>query len=209
MSRRRTKAGRRAKRGAGSGGKRASIALVQDGGPPRIGISACLLGQEVRHDGGHKRDRLLVELLGPLVEWVPVCPEVEMGMGVPRESVRLLRRGGDLRMVAERSGTDHTDAMRAFSAWRVAELARLDLCGYVFKQGSPSCGAEGVPIHGAQGSPGDTGRGLFAAALIEALPDLPVEEEGRLHDPALRERFLERAFAYRRLRAPFAGRGAT
>jgi len=172
----------------------------------RIGVSACLLGREVRFDGGHKRDRFLTDILAPFVEWVPVCPELEVGMGVPREPVRLVRRGGEIRMVAEKSGTDHTAAMRAWAAKRVHELEALDLHGYVFKKGSPSCGVERVRIYEKGGVASKAGRGLFAEELIARLNDLPIEEEGRLNDAALRENFLERVFAYRRLRSLFAKR---
>lgn len=181
-------------------------ASAPDPTPLRIGVSACLLGSEVRFDGGHKRDRFLTDILGPFVEWVPVCPEVEVGMGVPRESVRLVRRGDDIRMIADKSGSDHTAAMRAWAARRVRRLEALDLCGYVLKKGSPSCGMERVRIYDGKGMPSRTGRGLFAEELIARLTLLPVEEEGRLNDAALRENFLERVFAYRRLRALFGGR---
>jgi len=166
----------------------------------RLGVSSCLLGQSVRYDGGHKRDSLLTDLLGPYVEWVPVCPEVELGLGIPREPIRLVRRGDEVRLVAERSGTDHTAAMRRLARRRVAELRSLDLSGYVFKKNSPSCGVERVRVHPEKpGPPRREGRGLFAAVLMEALPLLPVEEEERLRDPGLRESFVERLFAYRRL----------
>ena len=175
----------------------------------RIGISACLLGQEVRYDGGHKRDPFLVETLGPHVVWVSVCPEVEVGMGTPREPVHLLRdpagrldNGGPVlvRLVAPKSGSDWTDRMAAYSKARVAKLARLDLSGYVLKKDSPSCGMARVKVHGPGTTAERTGTGLFTAALREALPTLPVEEEGRLCDPRLRDNFIERVFAYRRLR---------
>ena len=171
----------------------------------RLGISSCLLGERVRFDGGHKHDRFLTDQLGPYVEWVPVCPELEVGMGVPRESVRL---EGDLtapRMVGVRSRQDHTTAMRRFAAARVRQLAALDLAGYVFKKDSPSCGLERVRVYATGGSGGNVpsrrGRGLFADAFVNACPLLPVEEEGRLNDPVLRESFIERIFAYRRWRA--------
>jgi uncharacterized protein YbgA (DUF1722 family)/uncharacterized protein YbbK (DUF523 family) len=181
----------------------------------RIGISACLLGEEVRYDGGHKRDRFLVETLGRHVVWVPVCPEVEVGMGTPREPVRLVRdparraTAGEpvpVRLVAPKSGTDWTDRMAAYGNARVAKLARLDLSGYVLKKDSPSCGMTRVKVHRPGSMPERTGTGVFAAALREALPTLPVEEEGRLCDPRLRENFIERVFAYRRLRTLFHGR---
>jgi uncharacterized protein YbgA (DUF1722 family)/uncharacterized protein YbbK (DUF523 family) len=175
-------------------------------GPIRIGISACLLGQSVRYDGGHKEDVFATGLLARFVSFVPVCPEVEVGMGVPREPIRLERRPGGVRLVAPGSGADHTDAMRRWAERRVRELERLDLSGYVLKKDSPSCGMEGVRVHLPRGRPSRDGRGAFAAVLVERLPLLPVEEEGRLHDLALRENFVERVFAYRRLRDLFAGR---
>jgi uncharacterized protein YbgA (DUF1722 family)/uncharacterized protein YbbK (DUF523 family) len=173
--------------------------------PIRVGISACLLGREVRWDGGHKRDRFLTDTLGPFVEWVPVCPEVEVGMGIPREPVRLVRRGAEIRLLAERSGTDHTRAMRAWARRRLRELERLELSGWVLKKDSPSCGMERVRVH-AGGGVARTGRGLFAEELMRAFTALPVEEEGRLNDPALRENFVERVFAYRRLQSFFGRR---
>jgi uncharacterized protein YbgA (DUF1722 family)/uncharacterized protein YbbK (DUF523 family) len=177
--------------------------------PLRVGISSCLLGNEVRFDGGHKRDRFLTDVLGPHVEWVPVCPELEAGMGVPREAVRLVGEPGSPRMMGVRSGADHTSVMRRFAASRVRALAALDLAGFVLKKDSPSCGMERVPVHRPGGGvPSRAGRGLFAATLIAALPLLPVEEEGRLNDPVLRENFIERLFCYRRWRDLATTRGA-
>jgi uncharacterized protein YbgA (DUF1722 family)/uncharacterized protein YbbK (DUF523 family) len=173
--------------------------------PIRIGVSTCLLGEHVRFDGGHKRDRFLVETFGRYVEWVPVCPEVEAGLGVPRESMHLRRSGDQVRLVTTRTSVDHTDTMRRYAARRVAALNAHDLCGYVLKKNSPSCGMERVQIYGRRG-PVASGRGLFAEALLQTFPHLPVEEEGRLNDPRLRENFVERVFAYRRLRSLFGGR---
>lgn len=171
----------------------------------RVGVSSCLLGEKVRFDGGHKRDRFLTEGLGPFVEWVPVCPEVELGLGTPRPSLRLSGEGGEVRLVCPKTGDDHTAAMTALARKRVAELAGADLSGFVLKRGSPSCGMERVRVYGRAGQPTGPGRGLFAAELLRARPDLPVEEEGRLGDPGLRENFVERVFAYRRLADLFAG----
>ena len=169
----------------------------------RVGISACLLGENVRYDGGHKRDAFLVETLGRYVEWVPVCPEVELGLGTPRETLRLVRIGEDVRMVMAKTGQDHTQGMRAFATRRVRELEKEDLCGYILKKGSPSCGMERVRVFDARGIPAKSGRGLFAEALLRHFPHLPVEEEGRLADLRLRENFIERIFAFRRLRTLF------
>ena len=171
----------------------------------RVGISACLLGEPVRWDGGHKRDHFLVSELGRFVEWLPVCPEVEAGMGVPRPSVRLVRIEDEVRMVENKGEHDHTRTMRAYARRRAAALVAEDLCGYVLKKDSPSCGMERVRVYRAGAPAVRDGRGLFAEALIHAMPWLPVEEEGRLNDAPLRENFIERVFAYRRLRDLFEG----
>jgi uncharacterized protein YbgA (DUF1722 family)/uncharacterized protein YbbK (DUF523 family) len=174
--------------------------------PVRIGVSACLLGREVRYDGGHKRDNFLVDVLGPFVEFVPVCPEFEAGLGVPRESLRLERTGVSIHMIGNKSRADRTSMMERFAARRTAALASDDLCGYVLKKDSPSCGLERVRVYGPSGMPSRDGVGLYAAALIERYPNLPIEEEGRLNDPRLRENFIERIFAYRRLLSFFKTR---
>ena len=172
---------------------------------PRLGISACLLGQAVRYDGGHKRDPCCVDLLGPLVDWVAVCPEVEVGMPVPRPPIRLTGRSEAPALVAEPTGEDWTARMAAFAAQRVEELLRVGLDGYVTKKDSPSCGLSGVPVHQLEGGPPRRdGVGAFVAVLRARWPLLPVEEEERLHDPILRERFVERIIAHARS----AGRGA-
>jgi uncharacterized protein YbgA (DUF1722 family)/uncharacterized protein YbbK (DUF523 family) len=171
--------------------------------PIRIGISSCLLGAKVRFDGGHKKDDFLVNTFGEWVRWVPVCPEVEVGMGTPRESIRLVRDGAAVRLLAPKSGRDWTGEMREYSERRVAGLAGEDLCGYVLKKDSPSCGMERVKVYG-EGMPAKVGRGAFAEVLLERFPDLPVEEEGRLCDPRLRDNFVERVFAYHRVKRLFA-----
>ena len=165
---------------------------------PKIGVSACLLGQKVRFDGGHKRDSFLTDLFGKFVDWVAVCPEAEVGMGIPRETVRLVGSPGHAKMIAEKSGRDWTAEMQQFSAKRICELAGQELSGYIFKKGSPSCGMERVKLYSHGAPPSRLGRGLFAAAVMRDLPLLPVEEEGRLNDLGLRENFIERVFAYRR-----------
>jgi uncharacterized protein YbgA (DUF1722 family)/uncharacterized protein YbbK (DUF523 family) len=170
----------------------------------RIGVSACLLGQEVRFDGGHKRDSFIVDTLGPFVEFVPVCPEFEIGLGVPRDTLRLERTGAHVRMVANKSGRDLTASMNRFAARRTAAIAHEDLSGYVLKKDSPSCGMERVRVYDHSGMPRRDGVGLFAAALMARFPNLPIEEEGRLNDPRLRENFVERIFAYQRLRSFFS-----
>ena len=172
----------------------------------RLGISACLLGQPVRFDGGHKRDPFLVESLGAFVEWVSVCPEVESGMGAPRESMRLVRAAREIRLVTNTAAEDKTDIVHRYARRRVDELAGERLCGFVLKKDSPTCGLERVKVYGKGGVPTRSGRGLFADALATRFPLLPLEEEGRLNDPRLRENFVERIFAYRRLTALFAPR---
>ncbi|MDF0675922.1 MAG: DUF523 and DUF1722 domain-containing protein [Nitrospira sp.] len=166
--------------------------------PIRLGISRCLLGDEVRFDGGHKRDRFLTDVLGRYVEWVPVCPEVEAGLGTPREAMRLVGDPHRPRLVTIKSGKDHTRALTNIAKDRVDELKKLDLSGYVFKQNSPSCGVERVPIYSQHRMLHQNGIGIFAKAFVEQFPMIPVEEEGRLCDPALRENFVERVFCFRR-----------
>lgn len=165
---------------------------------PKIGVSSCLLGHKVRFDGGHKHERFLTDLFGTFIEWIPICPEVEVGMGVPRETVRLVGTSTNPKMIAEKSGTDWTEAMNRFAAKRLCEFAENQLSGYVFKKNSPSCGMERVKIYNDRGMSERQGRGLFAAALMQRWPLLPVEEEGRLNDLKLRENFIERVFAYHR-----------
>jgi uncharacterized protein YbgA (DUF1722 family)/uncharacterized protein YbbK (DUF523 family) len=172
----------------------------------RLGVSACLLGEEVRYDGGHKRDLFLTETLGPFVEWVPVCPEVEIGLGVPRDTIRLLGDAAAPRLVAEKTGEDVTARMQRYARSRARELESLDLHGYVLKRGSPSCGLFRVRVYEDGGLPHGNGTGVYARALVEHFPLLPVEEEGRLGDAAIRENFIERVFATARWRAFLARR---
>ncbi len=166
--------------------------------PIRVGISSCLLGKEVRFDGGHKRDRYITDTLGRFFEWVPVCPEVELGLGTPRETLRLIGAPEAPRLVFGKTGGDITGAMHGWSQRRLEQLARQDLSGYILKSDSPSCGMERVRVYGSGGMPSKTGVGLYARALLDRFPLLPVEEEGRLHDLPLRENFVERIFCYRR-----------
>jgi uncharacterized protein YbbK (DUF523 family) len=166
----------------------------------RIGISQCLLGDHVRYDGGHKRDALLTDTLSQQVEWIPVCPEVEAGLGVPREPMQLEGTAASPRLVTSTTNVDHTTAMQQFSARRVRELERLNISGYVFKARSPSCGIGKVPLVNAQGIEAPEGVGLFAQALIAHFPLLPVEDEDRLHDPQILKDFLKRVSDYRNSR---------
>lgn len=164
-------------------------------GRPRVAVSACLLGNPVRHNAGHQRDRFVCDQLAPWVEFVPICPEVEMGLGTPRETLRLVRLEGEVRLVASRSGQDFTDRAREHARTRVEQLRALGICGLILKRDSPSCGLDRVRVYAQNGAVVGRDRGRFAAAVVDAWPDLPVEEDGRLRDPALREHFVERVFA--------------
>jgi len=164
----------------------------------KVGISACLLGRPVRYDGGHKWDRYLTDTLGRHMAWVPVCPEVEYGLPVPREAMRLVGDAAAPRLMTIKTGIDHTEGMQAWAARRLDALAKEDLCGFIFKSRSPSSGMAGVKVYGGTGAPSRKGVGLFARAFMDRFPLLPVEDEGRLHDPVLRENFIERLFVYRR-----------
>jgi len=166
----------------------------------RIGVSSCLLGMKVRYDGGHKEDSFVHHTLAQYVEFIPVCPEVDIGLGTPRETIRLEGDPSDPRLIAPKSGRDLTETMKTYAVKRLEELNGIGLHGYILKKDSPSCGMERVRVHQASsGSPARVGIGLFAAALMSRLPSLPVEEEGRLNDPVLRENFIERVFAFYRL----------
>jgi uncharacterized protein YbgA (DUF1722 family)/uncharacterized protein YbbK (DUF523 family) len=163
-------------------------------------VSTCLLGENVRASGGHSRDAFLVDTLGRWVEWVPVCPEVEMGMPTPRPTIRLAGDPASPRLVPTKGEGDHTEAMEAWGRARLEALARAELDGYVFKKNSPSCGVFRVKVYRDSGMPARDGRGIFARMVTEAFPLLPVEEDGRLNDARLRENFVERVFAHQRWR---------
>jgi uncharacterized protein YbgA (DUF1722 family)/uncharacterized protein YbbK (DUF523 family) len=163
-----------------------------------LGISSCLLGNSVRYDGGHKLDHFLADTLSAYVDWIPVCPEVECGLPVPREAMHLVGDAGAPRLVTIRTGVDHTSRMRQWAKKKVTALAGEDLCGFVFKSRSPSSGMRGVKIYSPDGIPVGIGAGLFAKAFQGRFPLMPVEDEGRLHDPGLRENFIERVFVYKR-----------
>jgi len=171
-----------------------------DAEPIRIGISSCLLGQKVRFDGGHKRDRYLTDVLGQWLTWVPVCPELEIGLGIPRPTIRLESAQPEPRLVEPKRGLDLTDKMQSYAEEKVGELQELELDGFILKKGSPSCGMERVRIYGRGGVPIRNGVGVFARVLMRRLPNLPVEEEGRLNDSVLRERFIAHIFCRHRWR---------
>lgn len=171
----------------------------------KLGISTCLLGEKVRFDGGHKGDRFLTDTLGQYVEYVPVCPEVECGFGVPREPFRLVGDCQSSRLVTLRTNHDHTERMLQWAKRKVMELKRENLCGFIFKSGSPSSGMERVKVYDENGIPAKKGVGIFARIFMEHFPLLPVEDEGRLNDPKIRENFIARIFTLKRWRG--AGEG--
>jgi len=166
----------------------------------KLGISSCLLGNNVRYDGGHAWDRFLTDTLGQYVAYVPVCPEVECGFGIPREALRLVGSPDAPRLVTVNSRQDHTGRMLTWACGKVEELEKEQLCGFIFKSKSPSSGMERVKVYDEHGVPAKKGVGLFARTFMEHFPLLPVEDEGRLHDPALRENFIERIFTCQRWR---------
>ncbi len=166
----------------------------------RLGVSSCLLGNLVRYDGGHQHDRFLTDTLGHYVEYVPVCPEVECGLAVPREAMRLVGNPADPRLVTRKSGRDYTDQMKIWASQRLKELAQEELDGFVFKRMSPSSGMARVKVYSETGNANNTGIGIFARLFMEHFPYLPVEEDGRLNDPVLRENFIQRIFVHRRWR---------
>lgn len=164
----------------------------------RVGISACLLGERVRYDAGHKLDRFLTQTLGRYIQWVPVCPEVEYGLPTPREPMRLVGEPEAPRLIAYPSGVDHNAGLRRWAEKRLAKLEGEGLCGFVFKSRSPSSGLRGIPVRTASGI--RSGSGIFARALVERFPLLPVEDDLSIHDPGRRENFIVRIFAFRRWR---------
>jgi uncharacterized protein YbgA (DUF1722 family)/uncharacterized protein YbbK (DUF523 family) len=164
---------------------------------PLVGISSCLLGERVRYDSGHKLDHYLADVLGRYVEFVPVCPEVECGMGVPREAVRLVSIDGDIRLMTRRTGRDMTGMMTSWMEGRLKELAGLPLCGFIFKSKSPSSGLRGIRVYTQKGVRND-GVGIFAQGFLNLFPSVPVVDDGRLHDDWLRENFIERVFVMQR-----------
>jgi len=167
-------------------------------------VSSCLLGEKVRYDGGHKLDHYVTDVLGRFFSFVPVCPEVECGMSVPREAMRLEGDPASPRLVTHQTRLDKTEQMLDFCRQKVTALEAEELCGFIFKKNSPSSGLFRVKVYGG-GRPARSGSGLFAAAVVRHFPHLPVEEEGRLNDPAIRENFLERVFSYHRWQNFLAG----
>ena len=165
--------------------------------PITIGVSSCLLGEHVRYDGGHKHDRYITDTLGRWFRFLPVCPEVGCGLSIPREAMRLEGDPANPRLMTGRSRIDLTERMLAFCTAKVKDLEGEDLCGFIFKKDSPSSGLFRVKVYN-NGAAAKSGSGLFAAAVARHFPLLPLEEEGRLNDPCLRENFIERVFSCRR-----------
>ncbi|MBU4317937.1 MAG: DUF523 and DUF1722 domain-containing protein [Proteobacteria bacterium] len=168
--------------------------------PLKIGISRCLQGENVRYDGGHSQDHFLTDTLGLYVSYVPVCPEVECGMSIPREAMRLMGDSQSPRLVTTRTGEDKTGLMQKWISPKLSSLEKENLCGFIFKKNSPSSGLFKVKVYGDSGIPQKTGVGLFARAFTERFPLIPVEEDGRLNDPKLREMFIEQIFTMKRWR---------
>lgn len=160
----------------------------------------------MRHDGGHKHDYYVTDTLGEIFDYVAICPEVEVGMGTPREAIHLAQEGKDIKLVGRKSKVDHTDSMLTYANKKVEKIADENISGYILKKDSPSCGLERVRVHHGNGWVTRTGIGLFTSVLLERFPNLPIEEEGRLCDPKLRENWIERVFAYHRLQALWASR---
>jgi uncharacterized protein YbgA (DUF1722 family)/uncharacterized protein YbbK (DUF523 family) len=164
----------------------------------RIGISSCLLGEKVRYDGGHKLDRYITDTLGLYFEWVPVCPEVEYGLPVPREAMHLIGDPATPRIVTVRTGVDHTDGMKRWAVDKLRQLEKEDFCGFIFGSKSPSSGIGGIKVYTSSGMPSNRGTGIFGGAFIRYFPLVPVIDDGRMHNPNLRESFIEQVFVYKR-----------
>lgn len=172
----------------------------------KIGISSCLLGNRVRYDGGHTLDRYIRDTLGQFFDFIPVCPEVECGLPVPRETMRLEGDPENPALMTTRTRIDHTGRMKTWAKKRVKALEKDGLCGFIFKKNSPSSGMTRVKVYNKKGMPQPKGSGMFARAFMDHFPRIPVEEDGRLHDPILRENFIERIFALKRWRDILAQR---
>jgi uncharacterized protein YbgA (DUF1722 family)/uncharacterized protein YbbK (DUF523 family) len=173
----------------------------------KLGISSCLLGENVRYDGGHKLDHFLTDTLEQYLEYVPVCPEVECGLPIPRESMHLVGNPDSPHLVTTHTQQDMTDLMVSWAKKRVVELEKEELCGFIFKSHSPSSGMERVRVYHGKGIPVKKGVGLFARIFMNHFPLLPVEDERRLHDPRIRDNFIERIFTLKRWREVLAKRG--
>jgi len=164
----------------------------------KVGISACLLGEKVRYDGGHKLDKYISDTLGNYFEWFPLCPEVEYGLPVPRESMHLVGDPASPRIVTIRTGVDHTDGMKKWAADKLRQLDKEDLCGFIFKSKSPSSGLGGIKVFTSSGMSSNRATGIFGGAFMSYFPLIPVIDDGRLHNQNLRENFIEQVLVYKR-----------
>lgn len=164
----------------------------------KIGISSCLLGEKVRYDGGHRLDQYITETLGRYFEWVPVCPEVEYGLPVPREAMHLIGEPASPRLVTVRTGIDHTDGMTKWAADKLSRLEKEYLCGFIFRSKSPSSGIGGIKVYSSSGITGNKATGIFGGAFLHYFPLIPAIDDGRLHNPDLRENFIEQVLVYNR-----------
>ncbi|WP_028313463.1 YbgA family protein [Desulfatibacillum aliphaticivorans] len=171
----------------------------------KMGIARCLMGEKVRYDGGHKHDRYITQTLGNYFDFVPVCPEMECGMPVPRESMRLEGDPAAPRLMTHKTRRDLTPMMQEWGVEKLKELEKEDLCGYIFKTRSPSSGMERIAVYGEDKTVRKNGVGIWARMFKDHFPLLPVEDEGRLHDPGLRENFITRVFVMKRWRDMIAG----
>ncbi len=165
-----------------------------------VGVSSCLIGERVRWNGGHQLNPFIKEILGAFFHFIPVCPEYECGFGVPREPLRLVGDPSSPRLMTNRTKVDFTEKMTDWALNRVVGLEKHDLCGFIFKGKSPSSGLYKVKVYNDKGYPVNQGRGVFARVFTDAFPLVPVEEDGRLCDDAIRENFIERIFVFKRWR---------
>lgn len=165
-----------------------------------VGVSSCLIGERVRWNGGHQTNPFIKDVLGSFFRFVPVCPEFEIGLGVPREPLRLVGNPDNPRLMTNRTRVDVTEKMTEWGQTRIRELENEDLCGFIFKGRSPSSGLFRVKVYNEKGFPENRGTGIFARMFVNAFPLIPVEEDGRLCDDAIRENFIERIFVFKRLR---------
>jgi len=168
--------------------------------PITIGVSKCLIGEKVRYDGNHARNSFVADTLNKWVEFTPVCPEADLGMGIPRPTIRLEKQKNDIKLICPSTNKDYSKQMNNYGLKKVKEFKKNELDGYIFKRSSPSCGINKLKVFRDDGSIERTGIGFFAKNILEQFPNLPIEDEGRLSDPQLRENFIERIFCHNRWR---------
>ena len=186
--------------------KQTSKSACTDNHELAIGVSSCLLGKPVRFDGSHKRNRFITEVLGKVFTFVPICPEVETGMGVPRETIDLHGAPESPRLIGNESGVDRTTSINRWSSTRVRQQDIKQVCGFILKSKSPTCGLKSARIIGPTGRSTKRGQGLFASALYRHYPSMPIIEERDLYDPDERDNFIVRLFAYHRVKIALSHR---